>query len=137
MSRNYEKETQLVAKADKPYAVWVHEELNKENITDLEIKNDNKLIISTQNNDKFIIKDKQYFSLFFTENYIPSNPGGQTDQFIKTTHFEVICNDIKEGRSTPQNTGYNFANSGSYFIDFSYIPNSYFFLHTHLSRKYT
>jgi hypothetical protein len=49
--------------------------LNKDNITDLEFKNDNKLIISTQNNDKFIIKDKQYFPLFFNENYIPSNPG--------------------------------------------------------------
>lgn len=40
MSRNYEKETQLVAKADKPYAVWLHEELNKENITEIKtIKN--------------------------------------------------------------------------------------------------
>lgn len=109
--------------------------LNKENITDLEIKNNNKLIISTQNNDKFIIKDKQYFSLFFNENYIPSNPGGQTDQFIKTTYFEVICNDIKEGRSTPQNTGYNFANSGSYFIDFSNIPNEIVILDSSINNE--
>ena len=72
---HYREHVQYVYK----YAVMIAKEKN----VDLEIKNDNKLIISTQNNDKFIIKDKQYFPLFFNENYIPSNPGGQTDQFIK------------------------------------------------------